>query len=245
MAHCIDFSSDSDIDTKLRPLEVHVWKASLSQSALFLRDLIQTLSPDEKKRCEHLSDENRKRFSVGRGILRILLGRYSGIKPHQIEFSYLANGKPLLKENMHQDRLEFNLSHSNEIVLYVFGLGSPLGIDLEYLRPVENIEETARRILSSREYSYFSKLSDHEKLRAFFRFWTCKEASFKAGGRLQSLKEIELSLHENADPSYMRGLKEYEARYLREFEPEKGYWASLCVDKNVEHVSYMQTLNSG
>jgi 4'-phosphopantetheinyl transferase len=236
----IQWKNFSQEHFKLLPGEVHVWKAPLSQPESFLKDCTKDFSPDEQKRCERLySDQDRNHFTAGRGMLRYILGKYLGREASQVGFSYLENGKPLLKENLPQNPLEFNLSHSNGMVLYAFTQGSPIGIDVEYLRPLENMNYLVRRILSSREYTYFLKLADSEKVKAFFRFWTCKEASFKAEGRLQSLKEIEIPFYEG-NPSHISRLKEDKTRRFIEFEPAEGYCACLSTEKKMEHVSFIQ-----
>jgi 4'-phosphopantetheinyl transferase len=79
--------------------EVHIWRAWLAHSIPNLEYLTQTLSVDERTRAERFQfEQDKKRFIIGRGLLRTILGYYSGLKPGQLHFSYGIQGKPKLVE---------------------------------------------------------------------------------------------------------------------------------------------------
>jgi 4'-phosphopantetheinyl transferase len=56
---------------------VHVWRTTLDQPALRMQQLAQSLSDEEHMRaeCFHFG-QDRKRFVVGRGVLRTNCNRY-------------------------------------------------------------------------------------------------------------------------------------------------------------------------
>ena len=59
--------------------------------------LAALLAPDERARADRFRFErDRRRFAVGRGLLRTLLGRTLGIAPEEIDFTYGTRGKPAL-----------------------------------------------------------------------------------------------------------------------------------------------------
>ncbi|HEY9875833.1 MAG TPA: hypothetical protein V6D12_20545, partial [Candidatus Obscuribacterales bacterium] len=67
--------------------DVHVWCASLEQPASRVEQLRQILSAEELSRAERFYfEQHKKRFIVGRGLLRTILGRYLGIEPSRVQF---------------------------------------------------------------------------------------------------------------------------------------------------------------
>lgn len=70
--------------------EVHVIYASLERSASQVQQLVEVLSADERLQahCFHL-EQDRERFIVRRGLLRIILGRYLGTTPDRGVFQLL------------------------------------------------------------------------------------------------------------------------------------------------------------
>ena len=84
---------------------------------------------------------------------------------------------------MHSNQtLQFNLTHSNDWAVYVFGWDRPLGIDLEHIRPMSNVDDLADQFFSARESALIHSLSGDPKWETFFTIWTCKEAFLKASG---------------------------------------------------------------
>src|SRR5262245_15088668 len=77
--------------------EVHVWRATLDWPVDSLAGLERTLSADEEQRMRRFRfEDDRRRYLVGRGLLRLLLGQYLGLPPHQLRFEYTSFGKPHL-----------------------------------------------------------------------------------------------------------------------------------------------------
>jgi len=83
--------------------------------------------------------------------------------------------------------------------LYGFACDRAIGIDLEYIRSVMDVQQIARRFFSPSESAFILNLPDEEKTAAFFRGWTAKEAYLKAtgDGLSGSLDKIEVSLLPN------------------------------------------------
>ena len=175
---------------------VHVWRTSLEQPALQVQQLAQTLSEDEQLRAKRFYFErDRKHFIVGRGMLRTILGHYANIEPNQLQFSYGSRGKPALVSTDIDSMLQFNLSHSNGLALYAVTRDRQIGIDLEHIRPISDIEQLTKRFFSPREYSVICSLPKSEQQVTFFEVWTCKEAYLKATGEgLAQLQQVEVSL---------------------------------------------------
>ena len=163
--------------------QVHVWRASLDVSEDRLRDLERTLSRDEQSRAGRFKfAQERRRFIAARGILRTLLGRYLVVDPCLLQFSYGMWGKPFLSSMPRHRNLGFNLSHSGGLALYAVALGS-VGIDLERICAVKEMEQIARRFFSPSERRSLRRLAGPSRQVAFFGCWTRREAYAKATGR--------------------------------------------------------------
>ena len=220
----------SPLDLTLSKDEVHVWRAELDIPTARLQHLLQTLSADEQLRSERFYfEQHRHRFIAGRGILRIILGRYLGIEPQQLQFCYASSGKPALAET--GSSIRFNLSHSQGLALYAVTRDRQVGIDLEQLRPTADVEQIAKRFFSAQEYAAIQALSPDQKQEAFFRYWTCKEAYLKAtGDGLSQLERIEVALT-SAEPAKLLRIPDslHQDWILRELKPATDYVAAVAV----------------
>jgi 4'-phosphopantetheinyl transferase len=78
--------------------------------------------------------------------------------------------------------LYFNLSHSNEYAVIAVSRTGPLGVDIERVRLMPDLEEIAARFFSSAEQAAILRLPAAQRLPAFYRCWTSKEAFIKALG---------------------------------------------------------------
>ena len=214
---------------------IHVWCASLDQSASAFQQLSKTLSADERMRAERFYYErDRKRFIVRRGLLRTILDCYLGIEPDRLHFRYGAHGKPKLAETLKGDNLRFNLSHSHGLALYAIARDQEIGVDIECVRPIPEAKQIAENYFSTREYDDFRALSEQERLVAFFNCWTRKEAYLKAlgFGLTRSLDEFDVSLApgESARLLSIKGDPEKASRwFLQDLMPASNYVAALAV----------------
>lgn len=157
--------------------EFEVVLARLDASPQDLRALEACLSAAELKRADRFFFErDRRRFVVARARLRQLLGERLGMAPQEIRLAYGANGKPRLAD----EAMRFSVSHSGEIALFAFSKAREVGVDIEAVRPIDSADAIAAHILSQREHRAYAAARD--KVAAFLRFWTRKEALAKAIG---------------------------------------------------------------
>ena len=210
--------------------EVHIWVANLDISLRQIQQLTTILSEDEQLRAERFYFEQHKnRFIVARGILRTILGNYLNTAPEQLQFSYSDKGKPALANAT----LEFNLSHSQDIALYAFTRQGKIGIDVEYLRSLQDAEKIAERFFSSQEYNRLSLLNSEEQQQEFFRLWTGKEAYLKAIGEGLSGNLAQIEVINNKEKSVsllqIQGIS-LDNWYLHNFIPQPDYMASFAVE---------------
>jgi len=161
---------------RLTNVEVHLWCIGLNQSAPFSEDI---LSPDELARANRFKfPVHRRRFVAAHGWLRALLGRYQNCHPAELRFDYGPQGKPALAG---QTDLHFNLAHSGELALLAVA-PAELGVDVEAIRPVPELDQIARRFFAPTEHAQIRQLPAEQQQPAFFTCWTRKEAFLKATG---------------------------------------------------------------
>lgn len=164
--------------------QVHVWRFSLDRQPADLERLAATLRDDELPRAARFSlAELRHRFVAGRGLLRVILGRYLNMRPELLQFTYNSYGKPTLAGAAAEPGLEFNLSHSRGIGLLGLSQGRQIGVDVETVRESVRCEELAGRFFAPAEVADLMSLPGAERRLAFFRCWTRKESYIKALGR--------------------------------------------------------------
>lgn len=222
--------------------EVHVWSTSLNPPPEEIEKLEETLARDERARADRFHfQKDRRRFIVARGMLRAILGRYLGREPSGLRFCYTAHGKPELAAQSGDDTLRFNVSHSHELALYGVTRGREIGVDVEYVRPVAEVEDIAERFFSPRENAVLCALPAHEKAGAFFACWTRKEAYLKAlgDGLARPLDAFDVSLipGEPARLLHVQGDEQERYRWLlRELTPAEGYTAAICVEGDGWHL---------
>jgi 4'-phosphopantetheinyl transferase len=216
--------------------DVHVWRTSLELHTEHVQHLRQTLSADEIVRAERFYfEKDRQHFIVARGVLRMILSRYLGLDPRQLEFSYSAYGKPTLATTPGRDWLRFNLSHSHELALYAIAHGREVGIDIEYMRDNVETDTLAERYFSPREVMTLRALPAFQRSAAFFTCWTRKEAYIKARGEGLAfpLDRFDVSLTPEEPPALLRTLGDPHeaARWsLQAPAPGRGYTAALVVE---------------
>ncbi len=160
--------------------EVIVWQLSLSLPPEDFARCRAVLSGEEQRRAQRLFQPVRRRYIACWGQVRWLLGACLDLAPASIEFVRGQWGKPYL---LGACGLAFNLSHSQDRMLLAVGRDRALGVDVEVIRPLANLERLARRCLAPSEWDAWRNLPEGERVRAFFRFWTLKEALAKACGR--------------------------------------------------------------
>lgn len=159
---------------------VHVWALRLEAPLALVSQFEKFLSRDEAARAGRFNfDYLRSSFILAHGALRLLLAGYLDARPAEIEFACGANGKPSVAAST---PLQFNLSHSNGLALLAFTSGCELGIDIEKVRPMPDLQQIASRFFCAEETAELMSLPRSQRDRAFFLCWTRKEAYIKAIG---------------------------------------------------------------
>jgi len=231
-------------DLHLENNQVQVWQAWLDCSTQELTRYDALLSVDEKARAGRFHfEKDRNHYIVCRGLLRLILSTYLDIKPTQVEFSYGRYRKPALKTGLGIKDLEFNLSHSKDLGVFAFCLERPIGIDVEYIRPMPDEDRFAEQFFSTSETAWITAHDGLIKQDGFFKIWTCKEAFFKVSGDGLTLPIsqaiMELDNSQSIHLAAINGRQSDAARWkIISYEPAAGYQAALAVEGQDWQVSF-------
>lgn len=222
----------SNQDFVLGGTDLHVWEAWLDRPRRETLDFRALLSRDEVARADRFRFErDRARYTVGRGLLRELLGAYLAIAPEAVEFVYGANDKPMLATG----GLWFNLSHSGPVALYAFTKQAEVGIDIELDDKDFARERIAERFFSPAEVAVLRAQPLEQQPTAFLTCWTRKEAFIKARGDGLSLPldSFDVTLGVGSPAALTRtawSWREPGHWLLRDVsDPRRGYVAAIAI----------------
>jgi 4'-phosphopantetheinyl transferase len=143
-------------------------------------EYVSCLQPDELERAGRLLfPVDQQQFIANRATLRLLLRHYAGAEhPRDLCVAYGEQGKPYLADG----DLHFNLSHTRDLALFAFAREIHLGIDVENLHTSDDLDAVAEQNFASQERDALLAIPQSERVAAFYRCWTRKEALLKAEG---------------------------------------------------------------
>ena len=146
---------------------------------------------------------------------------------------------------MYKRQILFNLSHSQDLALYAITKVNLIGIDLEYIRPMNDAENLAKRFFSPQEYNLIRQLLPQKQQEIFFKLWTCKEAYLKAtgDGLAGGLEKVEICLtpEKSVEFSSINGdIEERSHWYLYQFIPQPNYIAAIVVAGKNQNLSFWE-----
>ena len=201
---------------------IEVWKVSMEDNMDKLEFLESLLDKDERIRAyRYYHQRDRIRFIIGRGMLRMLLGKYLKCLPEEITFSKGLNHKPFVALPVD---LRFNVSYSSSWVAMAFS-HEEIGIDLEFVKEDFDYALVMQSCFTEEEIRVIE--SAPLPPYRFFRSWTRKEALLKATsvGLNDHLREF--SCLDGPQPA-LRKLGINEDWRITSFLMEEGYYMSLA-----------------
>jgi 4'-phosphopantetheinyl transferase len=212
--------------------EVHVWRVDLDPQPA-LEGLEPCLSSDEQARAGVFAfARDRRRYCVSHVALRSILARYLAVHPQAVRFAQGPQEKPYLVGGTD---LRFNLSHSGDLAVVAVARGREVGVDLEQVRELDDLEGLAEDCFAPPELSAWRALPRDHRPAAFFATWTRKEAYLKAGGvgLSRSLQSFEVSVLPGERPRLLRVLDDpgEPARWtLKTLTFEPGFAATVAIE---------------
>jgi 4'-phosphopantetheinyl transferase len=215
--------------------DLHIWLARLDLVIPIVQKLNQTLSTDESERAERFRfEQDRKNSIVSQGILRTILGCYLNLEPSRVRFCYGKHGKPRLADAIGNGTIHFNLSHSAGIALYGFTRDYEIGVDIERIHGIPEMDQIVEEFFSMREKDVFRSLPEDMKKEAFFNCWTRKEAFMKAIGEglFYPLNRFDVSFSPD-EPSRLLSIdgdpEKASQWFVLSLKPAAGFTAALAI----------------
>lgn len=156
---------------------IDIWRFPLDDKSVLSQTAV--LSKDEVDRSDRfVFTRDKERYLAGRILLRTALATYIGLAPDKIAIKHGNSGKPFIDA-----KVQFNCSHSQEIFVIAVSDHKGIGIDIESIRPLDDIEGLMRQVFSEKEKEFIRTQSQSMQKQVFFQLWTRKEAVLKALGK--------------------------------------------------------------
>jgi 4'-phosphopantetheinyl transferase len=160
--------------------EIHLYYADLRYYRVKKPETL--LIPDEAERAgRYRFEADSLHYVQARCLLREVLSFYKKCTPEEIIFEYTTHGKPFLKGEP-LGGVQFNVSHSGDMVAVAVSCGRRVGIDIEKIRDDILESDPSLRLFSETESAAIRNSRGHAKAELFLRIWTRKEALLKATG---------------------------------------------------------------
>jgi 4'-phosphopantetheinyl transferase len=162
-------------------LDVTLW--SIDSATIETEAALENFSAEEKSRAEsYRFPADRRRYISSHMYLRRQLAARLGCAASQVEFGASVGGKPCLGGRWADAPWCFSLSRSAGLAAVAISHAREVGVDIEAVRPIPNIDDLAQRCMSDSELAEYRAGPPDRALGGFFQLWTCKEAVLKAAG---------------------------------------------------------------
>ena len=136
--------------------------------------LLTALSEDERQKAERLTNPQRHREYVwGRGLLRELLEKATGLPADSHVISTTDEGKPVCRGGP-----GVSISHAKGTVACAVALTGDVGIDVEFTDSNRDTKRLATQFFSTAENDWL----DTQPANSFYALWVLKEAGLKVLG---------------------------------------------------------------
>jgi len=146
-------------------------------------------------------------------------------------------GKPRLDGA--DSSIQFNVSHAGDLALIAVARGLRVGIDVESIREVTDVDAILDGFFSEQETAWLRSCEDDERTRAFFLLWTRREAAAKAlgTGLFDCFARFTLPRSDYDGSGFRVELADAPAGpartwWMRDLLPAPGYAGAVCVEQD-------------
>ncbi len=235
---------------ELEPGRVDLWFALPSNPEVKKRVAAyeNLLSDDELEQYRQLKQaEHRLEYLLGHALLRTTLARYTGSDPASLRFESNRFGKPELASETGDQPLQFNLAHSNGLVVCAVTARAHIGVDVEYHANSQALLQVADDYFSETEVADLQSRPEQEQDQYFFRYWTLKESFIKAKGEGLSIPLDSFSFRFDSDDNVVflppeEVVRENEQWFFELLKISPDYTASLAVDRAIDSLRMFESV---
>lgn len=165
--------------------EIHLWLVvdPEIEDPLLLRRYSEWLNEAESTQWQRFHfAKDRHQYLVTRALVRCALSSYvASIREAEWRFVTNEYGRPAIA-NAHTPPLQFNISHTRDLIVMALCLEGELGVDVEHSDRRGQTVEIAERFFSPREVTQLRAMPGSFQRDRFFDLWTLKESYIKARG---------------------------------------------------------------
>jgi len=148
------------------------------------------LSVDEARHfARFVRAERQRQYLLGRILLRLAVGRLLDLPPAAISAVDHIGFSPSLVLPAGCKPPGFSLSHSGRWVACAVGSSAVLGLDVEIVDTGRDLAGLAETAFHSTESAWLRRRPDEDRVAAFYRLWTLKEALYKLMSNLGKVQE--------------------------------------------------------
>lgn len=220
--------------------EIHLWQVSTTVTSNNAVAYNNVLSEYELSKVHYFESQKAKdSYIVSQGALRILLSEYLKVSPNLVKIGRHKKGKPFSEDDK---TLFFNISNSGRQVVLAFSRDSELGVDIEQIRQLPDLDEMILKNFSSREMKFINA-KPGERLSRFFRFWTVKESYLKAIGEGMRLEPEDIEFFMNNEYISLisvKGVPEQEDWNFKEFTLLNDYVGTITYGKDNSVIKHLK-----
>jgi 4'-phosphopantetheinyl transferase len=208
---------------------IALWWARLTATDIELARVSAWLSSAEHTRAARFGrDALRRRYIIGRALLRSLLGKTLGLAPGTVPIVRGSHGRPQLDGIR---GIDFNVSHTHDMSLVGIARGPRIGVDIERADRDVNADGLSRKFLAPQERATLDPDDADQRRSRFLRYWTCKEAMSKATGDGISAPFRTMEVELGGEIKLVQGAAPYEPERWRLYAVDvpSGYLGTLAV----------------
>lgn len=182
------------------------------------------LSPQKRTAIERLVNENDRLLSLAGLQLLKRCAQDAGFSAFSLsELRYPGQGKPYWRTEQ-ASGLDFNISHTHDLVLVALGSNLRVGIDAESIRPLKRL--SFKMVMNKAELEQINRQPN-----VFFELWSKKEAVVKAANTTGISRMRDVCL----DKERQRAILDDETWYLhdlsQDLHTDSRYAACLACSK--------------
>lgn len=218
-------------DIYLESCDVHIWIFDLDtfEKNLSYKDKLPIY--EVKKSLNIKFDIQRERYLKRKILFRRLLGHYLDLKFYSGELKIGCYGKPYLPKSNGNSDLFFNSADADKMVIFGFTRHSEIGVDIEKIKSIEEIDILMERIFSAKENNLFKSMKLEEKESKFYKLWTRKESLTKAMGIGLNYPINLITLIGDSEFGENKGKFDFECWEIYDLNIGKEYAAAFTVKK--------------
>lgn len=189
--------------------------------------LLRELSEDKAKRIQRLVfAKDRSRSLYGLLLLRKIMHK-SGYTDFTLKHViHPKNEKPYIDKRYNPEKVDFNITHSGEIVACAAISGALIGLDTEWMQNKQH--RLSEHFMTPEEIAWVGKSEAR-----FLELWTQKEALIKVDpkGKLMQLKSIKIL-------SANKGRINHRNYHLQSLKISKSTFTHIACSKKIEQVEF-------